>query len=78
MHLVFSHQRLWCAAPAREKKGLAIYHSRPLRGSPPVSLPIMSDAQIANALGMIVAGMAQSYGNSGALFDDAFSGIFGF
>ncbi len=34
-HLVFSHQRLWCAAPAREKKGLAIYHSRPLHGSPP-------------------------------------------
>lgn len=78
MHLVFSHQRLWCAAPAREKKGLEIYHSRPLRGSPPVSLPIMSDAQIANALGMIVAGMAQSYDNSGALFDDAFSNLFGF
>ena len=78
MHLVFSHQRLWCAAPARKKKGLAIYHSHPLRGSPLVFLPIMSDAKIANALGMVVAGMAQSYGNGGALFDDAFSGIFGF
>ena len=38
----------------------------------------MSDVQIANALGMIVADMAQSYGNSGALFDDAFSNLFGF
>mgnify|MGYP002128664678 CR=1 FL=1 len=46
--------------------------------STPAAQPIMDDAQIANALGMIVAGMAQSYGNSGALFDDAFSGIFGF
>ena len=46
--------------------------------STPAAQPIMSDAQIANALGMIVVGMAQDYGNSGALFDDAFSGIFGF
>ena len=46
--------------------------------STPAAQPIMSDAQIANALGMVVAGMAQSYGNGGALFDDAFSGIFGF
>ena len=38
----------------------------------------MSDVQIANALGMIVADMAQSYDNSGALFDDAFSNLFGF
>lgn len=46
--------------------------------STPAAQPILSDAQIANALGMVVAGMAQSYGNGGALFDDAFSGIFGF
>ena len=46
--------------------------------STPAAQPILSDAQIANALGMVVAGMAQNYGNSGALFDDAFSGIFGF
>lgn len=46
--------------------------------STPAAQPIMDDAQIANALGMIVAGMAQSYGNSGALFDDAFSNLFGF
>ena len=46
--------------------------------STPAAPPIMNDEQIANALGMIVVGMAQAYGDDFALFDDAFSGIFGF
>lgn len=46
--------------------------------STPAAQPIMNDEQIANALGLVVVGMAQSYGNSGALFDDAFSNLFGF
>lgn len=46
--------------------------------STPAAPPIMSDAEIANFIGISVAGMAQAYGDDFALFDDAFSGIFGF
>ena len=37
----------------------------------------MSDAEIANVIGLSVAGMAQAYGDDFALFDDALGGIFG-
>lgn len=46
--------------------------------STPAAPPIMSDAEIANVIGISVAGMAQAYGDDFALFDDAFSGIFSF
>ena len=45
--------------------------------STPAAPPIMSDAEIANVIGLSVAGMAQAYGDDFALFDDALGGIFG-
>ena len=45
--------------------------------STPAAPPIMSDAEIANVIGLSVAGMAQAYGDDFALFDDALGGILG-
>lgn len=45
--------------------------------STPAAPPIMSDAEIANVIGLSVAGMAQAYGDDFALFDNALGGIFG-
>lgn len=43
----------------------------------PAATPLLSDAQIADVIGLSIATIAQSDGDF-ALFDDVFSGIFGF
>ncbi len=44
----------------------------------PAATPFLSDAQIAEVIGLSMAAIAQSDYGDFALFDDAFSGIFGF
>ena len=45
--------------------------------STPAAPPIMSDAEIANVIGISVAGMAQAYGDDFALFDNILGGFYG-